>query len=192
MGRPSRQAAGQLANPFGLAPSADGLNAPRPDIPHWGETMYFHAWNPEGGVGVWIHAGRCPERLDLWWAQTIAMLPGDRLVMDRSWGSAGNGQRSFSTGNFTATCIEPLARWQLSYDGAGEVTTTADAAARPIGTRECRPFAFDVDLDAAAPLWDMDAALGIGDLGWAHVHHEQALFSQGTLIADGESYDLAG
>lgn len=179
------------ANPFGVAPDRDLLNEPRLDIPHWGETMYFGIWSPEESVGIWIHTGRCPEDLGLWWAQTVAMLPRGKLLMDRSWGRSAD-DRGPSTGNLVIRCDEPLQGWRLRYDGAGEHTTTEQAARGPVGAGPCLPFRFDVRLKAMAPVWDMDAALGIEDLGWAHVHHEQALRSTGELVFEEQTFRLDG
>ncbi|HEY1967922.1 MAG TPA: hypothetical protein VGH89_08245 [Pseudonocardia sp.] len=180
------------ANPFAVRPEGDRLQTPRLDIPHWGETMYFHVWNPEQGVGIWIHTGRCPEKLDLWWAQTVALLPGGRLLMDRSWGYPGDDSGP-ATENLRIRNEEPLTNWTLHYDGAGEATTTEAAAAGPVGAGPCLPFQFEVTLAALTPVWDMDAALGIGDdLGWAHMHHEQALSATGTLTTTDGRYRLDG
>jgi hypothetical protein len=178
-------------NPFGVAPTGDLLQTPQPAVPDWGETMYFGIWNSDESVGIWIHTGRCPEDVGLWWAQTVAMLPDGVLLMDRSWGRPRD-ERGPSTDNLQVVCEEPLQAWRLGYDGAGEHTTTEQAARGPVGAGPCLPFRFDVRLRAIAPVWDMDRALGIEDLSWAHVHHEQALRSTGELIACGRTYSLDG
>lgn len=59
-------------NPFGVEPGLDLLHAVPVDVPGWSETMYFHAWSPQQRVGVFVHTGRWPADLDLWWAQVIA------------------------------------------------------------------------------------------------------------------------
>ena len=72
-------------NPFNVRPEDYFLQPVAHDIPHWSETMYFHVWNPVQDVGVFVHVGRWPADLDLWWAQVIAMLPDGELLVDRSW-----------------------------------------------------------------------------------------------------------
>ena len=42
--------------------------------------MYFHAWSPQHRVGVFVHTGRWPADLDLWWAQVIAVPAAVLLV----------------------------------------------------------------------------------------------------------------
>ncbi|WP_202033251.1 hypothetical protein [Nocardioides sp. WS12] len=178
-------------NPFDVDGEHDLLHAPPEGVAGWSETMYFSVWNPDAGVGVWIHTGRCPEDPDLWWAQTAALLPDGALLMDMSWGRPVD-RRGPSTGNLTVRCEEPLTRWTLSFDGAGEATTTERTAQGPVGAGPCLPFAFDVELNAISPVWDMDRALGITDLSWAHMHHEQAFRTTGELRVGERSWRLDG
>lgn len=183
------------ANPFGVDPSDDLLHPVPEGVPGWSETMYFHVWSPEAadgeGVGIFVHCGRWPEDPELWWAQVIALLPGGRLLVDRSWGRAPD-DRGPATGNLRIRCVEPLRRWRLEFDGAGEVTDLATMVTGPSGAGPARPFSFAVDLDAAAPVWDMHGALGIDGLQWAAFHHTQGFRATGSLRAGQEAWTLAG
>lgn len=58
----------------------------RPDIRNWSETRWLGTWNPDAGVGLYLHAGRFRHDIDLWWAQTVVYLPGGKVAVDRSWG----------------------------------------------------------------------------------------------------------
>jgi hypothetical protein len=178
-------------NPFAVAPEVD-LPHPVPhDVPGWGETMYFHVWSPQQGVGVFVHIGRWPGDLDLWWAQVIAMLPGGELLVDRSWGRA-SGDRGPATGNLRVTCITPLRGWRLAFDGAGAVSDLQTMAGGPVGAGPARAFSFDLELEAAAPVWDMHGALGIEGLSWASFHHTQGFRAKGRLIAGSQSWEVDG
>lgn len=179
------------ANPFGVDPRHDLLHAVEVGTPHWSETMYFHVWNPDAGVGVFVHVGRWPADLDLWWAQTIALLPDGELLVDRSWGRAAD-DRGPATGNLRVRCEEPLERWRLSFDGAGEPTTLARMAAGPVGAGVARAFRFEVELAAAAPVWDMHGAFGIDGLNWAAHHHTQGFTATGVLTSEGREWSLDG
>ena len=55
------------------------------DIPMWSETRWCGCYNPEQGVGLFLHAGRLRNNLDWWWAQTAIYLPGERVAVERSW-----------------------------------------------------------------------------------------------------------
>jgi hypothetical protein len=178
-------------NPFGVLPEHDLLHEVRSDVPDWSETMYFHVWNPEAGVGVFIHIGRWPGDLDLWWGQVIALLPDGELLVDRSWGRAQD-DRGPATGNLRVECVEPLKRWRVRFDGAGEPTDLARMAEGPVGSGRARAFRFDVALEAAAPVWDMHGALGIDNLSWAAFHHTQGLRTAGTLVSEGREWTLDG
>lgn len=178
-------------NPFGVDPRQDLLHPVARDVADWGETMYFHVWDPASEAGIFVHTGRWPHDLDLWWAQVIALLPGGELLVDRSWGRASD-DRGPATGNLRVACVEPLKRWRLTFDGAGEHTTLARMARGPVGAGRARAFRFTVDLDAAAPVWDLHGALGLADHGWAAVHHTQGFRSRGTLSAEGREWALDG
>lgn len=183
-------------NPFGVDPADDLLHTTPADQPGWSETMYFHVWSPADDVGVFVHIGRWPGDLDLWWAQTIALLPDGRLLVDRSWGRA-HDDRGPATGNVRVTCVEPLRRWRLQFDGAGSMTDLAAMAAGPVGAGPAQAFAFDINLEAAAPVWDMGGALGaprprIDDLAWASFHHTQGFRAEGELRTRDRNWQLAG
>ncbi|MCW3039949.1 MAG: hypothetical protein JWM31_1854, partial [Solirubrobacterales bacterium] len=180
-------------NPFGVDPRDDLLHAVPEGVEHWSETMYFHVWDPHAGAGVFVHVGRWPGDLELWWAQVIALLPGGELLVDRSWGRAPD-DRGPATGNVRVRCEEPLRRWRLEFDGAGEPTTPARMAEGPVGAGRARSFRFTVDLEALAPVWDMHGAFGVDapELGWAAFHHMQGFRTRGTLSVGTDRWPLDG
>ena len=185
------------SNPFDVDPELDLLHPVQRDTPHWSETHFFHVWSPEEGVGLFLHTGRWPGDLDLWWAQTIALLPDGELLVDRSWGRAVDN-RGPSTGNLHLTCEEPLSRWKIRFDGAGEVTDVRRMSEEgPSGAGPACAFQADIDLTAAAPVWDMGAALGapkaqIDDLSWASTHFTQGFTAKGELRAGDRSWKIDG
>jgi len=60
--------------------------APQYGVPSWNETRWNGCWNPDEGVGVYLHLGRFRHDLDMWWAQVVAYLPDQRLCVQRLWG----------------------------------------------------------------------------------------------------------
>lgn len=182
------------SNPFAVDPVDDLLHAVPADLPGWSETMFFHVWSPVEGVGAFVHCGRWPADPELWWAQVIALLPDGRLLVDRSWGRAPD-DRGPATGNLRITCEEPLKRWRLEFDGAGEITDLASMVEGPSGAGPASPFTFGIDLEAAAPVWDMHAALGMDGLQWAAFHHTQGFRATGRMSAGGpagDTWDITG
>ena len=94
---PGRVLSGE--NPFGVDPD-HYMSAATPDYQDalWSETHFWSAWNPDEGVGLFIHVGTTPEDPDLWWAQVVAYLPGGRLCVQRLWGqTTGDSGVSGST-----------------------------------------------------------------------------------------------
>lgn len=188
-GEVARRIAG--ADPFHVDPALDLPHPVPADVPGWSETAYVHVWNPDDGVGVFVHVGRWPGDPTLWWAQVVALLPDGSLVVDRSWGRGGD-DRGPATGNVSLRCTEEQRRWHVRFDGAGEPTTLAAMAAGPVGAGRAVPLSFDVELTALAPVWDLHAAAGLTDLGWAAVHHSQGLRSTGWLRRGTDEYALDG
>src|SRR5581483_9402544 len=111
----------------------DQVSTPNRDTPRWSETGWLGSWNPDTQVGLFVHVGRCQQDLDLWWAQTVAFLPGGRLAVDRSHGRAA-GPNTIATGNLTIRIDEPGRRWSCDYDGAAELTDSATLARQLAGS----------------------------------------------------------
>lgn len=178
-------------NPFEVDPAADLLQPVRPDVAHYSETMYFHAHGVESGVTAFVHLGRFPAQLDLWWAQVVAVLADGTVFADRSWGRSTD-RRGPATGNLRVLCTEPLHRWELSFDGAAERTTGQLMGSQTVGSGPVEPLAFDLELHAATPVLDLGSLVGAVALQWAATHHEQGLWTRGQLRVGGVTYDLAG
>jgi hypothetical protein len=179
------------SNPFSVEPEMDLLHTAPADAQGWSETMFFHAWSPREGIGVFVHAGRWPSDLDLWWAQVIAMLPDGELLVDRSWGRATDN-RGPATGNLKVTCTTPLHSWRLTFDGAGAICDLGIMATGAVGAGPARRLSFDLELEAVGPVWDLHGALGIDGLSWASFHHNQGFRTKGSLTAGALRWDIDG
>jgi hypothetical protein len=183
------------ANPFDVDPHHyDHLATPDPADPDWSETHFWSVWNAEAGVGLFIHVGTDTEDKSLWWAQVFAYLPGDLVVADRSWGRSLD-RKGPTTGNFKARCTEPLRRWRLQFDGAGELVSRTEMATRLVGAGPAVPMSFDLELTATMPVWDLYKAVEIQGTDIGSVHHEQVLTGAGRLRVGGPAggeWSLAG
>lgn len=184
---------GPEGNPVRIDPALDKLGTPRNDIPDWNETLFLALWNPDEGVGVWMHAGVHQEDRDLWWVQTYALLPDGVVLADRSYARLRHGG-----GNLKVNVIEPLRRWHFEFDGAAEVTSTAELAKDGLTLGIATSLRFDITFNAVTPLYDMYAALGqgahmVGDASHSQrLHHEQGGTAVGTMTALGETWQLDG
>ncbi len=185
----------QIGNPHRVPAELDQILPVRRDLAGYSETCFLTTWNPDEGVGMFLHAGRCPQDVDLWWAQAIVYLPGEKVAMDRSWGRCPDGT-SVRTGNFTIRMDNPLKGWTSTFDGAAEITGGATMSSRPIGAGRARPMRWELTTEAAGPVWDMYTALGMesrGSQDWASgTHTQQVVRVRGSLTVDGQRYSLDG
>jgi hypothetical protein len=182
------EAAG-LNNPFGIAEERDLLREPQRDSTGWSETEFFAAWDSRGRVGVFIHAGRCPQDLDLWWAQTAVFLPDGRITVDRSWGRPSSRQ-GIKTGNLTLLVEQPLRRWFSTFDGAGELADSASLLKGAAGGGRAVPMSWEFVAEAIAPAWDMGGAAANSSIGTSHT--QQAFRTSGFVKVDRDIYELEG
>ncbi len=111
------------------------------------------------------------------------MLPGGRALADMSWGRSEHRDGP-TTGNIRARSSE-LGHFHLSFDGAGEITTSAELARRIVGAGRCVPLRFDIELAPAMPVWDLFKATEIGQREWGGTHHEQVHSATGWLMVAG-------
>jgi hypothetical protein len=163
---------------------------PRHDVPLWSETRWNGCWNPEQGVGLYLHVGRCRTDLDMWWAQVVAYLPGRRLVVDRRFG------RSTNTAGVTLEGFELAmtpSGWTARFDSVAQLTTIDELALRDAGSSTpLAPVTFEVQAIGRQREWDMYA----GDdnrLDFAgDTHVQQGFSTRGALRVGGEHYSLQG
>ncbi|HEY1970204.1 MAG TPA: hypothetical protein VGH89_19785 [Pseudonocardia sp.] len=183
----------QVGNPHEVPAEMDRVFGARHDIAGYSETCFLTSWNPTERVGLFLHAGRCPQDIEMWWAQAIVYLPDGRLAVDRSWGRSP-GDDTVQTGNFTIRMDNPLRGWSSSFDGAAELCTEGVLARRPGGSGPARPLKWEFVTEAAGPVWDMYAAIGhTNRQDFAKGSHtQQVLRIRGTVTVDGVEYPLDG
>ena len=168
-------------------------NAPTDhETKNWSETRWLGTWNPDAGVGVYLHAGRFRHDVDLWWAQTIVYLPEGRIAVDRSWGRAPDDE-GVRTSVFELLVPEPDSRVTSRFDGAMTINTPDQLAAGPRGAGGFSvPVRFEIEANAVRPPWDMYAGLKEKQ-DWADGgHFEQHHRVSGEITVDGESLSLDG
>lgn len=164
--------------------------ATKKDVACWSETRWAGCFNPDEGVGLFLHAGRLRGNIDWWWAQTIIYLPGGRVAVERSWirNEAEAGVKTASLDLRAET-----KGWSARFDGIVELTSTQALGRGPRGSAAPSvPARFQVVADASRPWWDMYSdALGKQDFA-GDMHVEQWGHCTGTLEVAGEAYRLDG
>ena len=165
---------------------------PNRTIPRWSETRWNGCWCPEDGVGLYLHMGRFRHDLDIWWAQTVAYLPGGELVVDRSW-CTGSEDRSQLRSNVYAL-ENTESGWRSMYRGAPQLTTVAACEFAPQGAGgPSVPVSWEVEAEPISPVWDLYAGAAdkrqtvVGD-----THIQQGFVTRGELRVGDQSYRLDG
>lgn len=181
----------KVLNPLRVPPEADHFGDPQHSVERWNETTFFEAWSPETGVGVFLHMGRYPKDLDLWWCQAITYLPDGQLTSDVHWGR--NPGAGANTGNLRIDIPEPLHRWTIRYDGAGELSDSQQLIRGLSGAGVHIPVCWHLEAEAAAPVWNLRPAPDGTMPDFAQSSHSQQAFRvRGTVTVDGLEYPLDG
>jgi hypothetical protein len=187
-------AADRVTNHFGTHPEKDYFQSPNRDVPHWNETGFFSAYNPDQNVGVFTHVGRCQQDLDLFWSHSLIFLPDGEILADRSYGRSPNG-RDVGAGSSRIIIDEPFKQWTSIFDGHGERTSTKGLSEAVRGHGPGIAVRYEVTGIALDPVWDLVAdnknAPPAGD--WAgDGHYQQNFRTTGTLNVAGKTYSLDG
>ena len=160
----------------------EGLHSPTPGVPLWSENFAWDGFDPGSGAGLLVHLGRSPAGPDLWRSWAVAYLPGETLVVAKSVGPSPGG---IGTGPLTLSCVEPLRRWDVRFNGAGRCTTRAELAGARIADGEVVGLDIEVTFHAANPIWDTGAMHSLGE-----THYEQHGRWTGTITAGGKAYPI--
>ncbi len=162
------------------------------DDPAWSESFYFNFVDPDSQLGMFTRMGFRPGS---GWADAlhVVYLEGKRVAF--TYGrrdikaplSRYNGD--LSAGNLTLTCVDPHAKWQISYDGPAQDIADAEillqrSKLRPDGWFTPAHLKMTLDFDCiTAPHY---AAQG------AHGHFEQSGRVTGTIALDDKSWSVQG
>jgi hypothetical protein len=163
---------------------------PNRDLPKWSETRWNGCWNPDEGVGLYLHMGRFRHGLDLWWAQTIVYLPDGQLAVDRSWGVQSD-DAGVKTGVFELELT--AGGWSSRYDGAPQLTTLGDLLERPQGSAAPSvAVSWDVVAEPVSPAWDLYGGSSERQVFAGDTHIQQAFTTSGQLTVGDRTYRLDG
>jgi hypothetical protein len=174
-------------------PDMDAFRAPDRTVARWSETAFVSGRSLHNEFGFFLHAGRCPTDLDLWWAQVATYLPGGDLAVGYTWGRCLD-RAAITTGNLDLRVIAPHQQWSIRYDGVGQRTTTSALAAHTVGSGPALPMKWDINAHAAFPAWNMHNPTSTGSADdWASaMHTQQAFRATGTISLGEETHDFDG
>jgi len=185
----------------GLNRDRESIQHEEPTIPFWSENLLFALYDPTADVGLWLHLGTVPNDWTMWHEMNYAMLPGDEGVLsmwsyhrtDPALRPAGAGLRF--------RCLEPFARWHVTFDGYGLKTSNEAMQAGLATVGPTHRFFVDLEIECVTPAWDAHSGAqeetGKGSMheqGWAKEHYEQLYRARGVVnFGEGDiPFDGAG
>lgn len=158
-----------------------------PDTAGWTENLLFQTFDVQAGVALWAHWGRMSQAPSIWEAAFVVFLPGQRLLVSRSFGPSPHQDRA-SSGSASFRCMRPGKSWHVSFDGMARPATPADMAAGVLGDGHHERLMADLAFTAVHPLW-----IPTDDLTsqtWAQAHLEQGGRVTGRIEHDRTSIDI--
>jgi hypothetical protein len=175
------------AKPAPLVPTSrdEGLHQPGPED-LWNESFYFDAATQDGQLGLYVRAGRLPNRNECAYTACVVRA-GEPTVMVVDLAAplpaADDGTQRVETDRLAAMheCVEPLQVFRVRLDAAGEAYADPSAVLRGESGRETA-----VSLDLT---WTTDGS----PYSWrASTRYEIPCRVTGSVIVDGQTYEFDG
>ena len=171
-----------------LAAEQDRLQIP-PDPPaNWSENVVCIFSAPDAGLAVYTHFCRiAAQRPALWEGVLTVFLPGDELLVSRSFAAAGDDQVA-DAGALTYTCVQPLSHWRLEFDGVVRRTRTDELATGFLPDGPVEPLTIGLDVTGIRPPWSVGHA---PDQPWGDFHLEHESRIEGSITVAGEEVPVS-
>ena len=170
--------------PHGLTVEDEMPIAKLPDVPLWSENYCFDGYDPDAGIGFWLHVGRSSQDPRLWREQIYMTLRDDVHLVRKNYGclpvesGAGAAALRFS-------CLEPFKRWRLRHFGTVRNVGRAELLAGPLADGHDELLEFDLTFEHTSPIWNIGAKSA--NQIWCTAHYEQAGVCVGTLRRGGKT-----
>jgi hypothetical protein len=158
-----------------------------PDTPGWAENCVFQVHDAAAGHSVWCHWGRMPGAPEIWEAVIAVYLPGDGLLVSRSYGRSPADQAA-SSGPLSFRCEEPNRSWVASFDGMARAATTAETFTGPLREGTVERLQAELSFTGLHPTWSAHGAMD--QQSWASAHLEQAGWVVGRLEIAGRRIEI--
>jgi hypothetical protein len=179
-----------LVNPFGHSPESD-LPHPIQRIPKWTEHYFFYGYDPAAQFGMCVHVGRLPETPHLWRSVLQMYLPGEDLLVAKTFGE-GNARGPIA-GPMRITCIEPFKLWTVEFDGPAFPTKRSVLTHEVLRDGPTEPARFFMVFQAAGPLHALQTGKELtSGMSAASFHTSQVLHMRGEAEFRGRRVSLNG
>jgi hypothetical protein len=176
----------------------DSFHTKPTDVALWSESAQFTAYDPECQIAVYQHWGLLGG--EMWECNNGVFLPNGEILVSRTFAPRVEGEPMY-TGQATIKPLEPLERWQMTYNGFNRRLLEADLAAAPLADGQVERVQVDVVGTAASPAYGVgmrtdaetmtahDRNVAVSGHG---LHIEQSLKVDGSLVIGGERIEYHG
>jgi hypothetical protein len=188
----------------GLPGSREQVAQTQPDIPFWAENMMFALYDPESSIALMFHLGSRPDDWTMWHDQAYVVLPPEHLpdAGGVAWMWAYHRtapERRPAGSNLAFSCVEPFARWRVTFDGYMLVTPNAEMVEGIAREGNHQKMVIDLDVEMVTPAFDLAAAAarprahGSWEAqGWADTHYQQLYRATGSVAVGADTVDFLG
>ncbi len=179
-----------LLNPFKHDPITELPHVPVA-MDNWTEHFFFYGYDPDAAIGMNVHIGRLPADPSIWRAVVQMYLPGGEEMFAVKYHGRDGDRRGPGAGPIKISCIEPLRKWVVDFDGAAFSTTRSELTREVLRDGPAEPVAFHMFFDAAGPLFGRTEDLGEGRTS-STFHSEQICHMSGHFKYRGKYIPLKG
>ncbi|MGC0365801.1 hypothetical protein ABH922_003785 [Rhodococcus sp. 27YEA15] len=95
----------------------------------WSESVQFTCYDPKSQIAAYIHWGLLSR--EIWEANFAIYLPNGEILVSRTFAPRREGEPMY-TGQAETKPLEPLEKWQMTYDGVVRRVLMADLAKGPL------------------------------------------------------------
>jgi len=179
-------------NQFGCDRSVEFPQPPQ-SVPLWTEHYMFFGFDPQEGIGFFLHIGREQFDKSMWRINVMVYLPHEELLVAKYRGRDGHA-RGPGAGPVRISCVEPFRHWTVEFDGAAQAVSRAANNREVLRDGPAEPLRFHVSLEGAAPFWDYRALRSniMEKQSWGSQHYEQICRFIGDISYRGRTVQLQG
>jgi hypothetical protein len=164
---------------------------PLPDEKWWSENYCFSGFDPQSGIGFWLHTGRWILDPTIWREVVIIRFADGTVAAHRGYGNATLADNGPGGPNFAIRVLEPKRRFGLHFDGAIRRVHTSEMAGQLLQDGPVVRLKFDLEFTSDRPIWDMHGVSDSQDFaGTGHI--EQIGHATGPIRIGSETHHYDG
>jgi hypothetical protein len=126
-----------------------------PDIANWSENYCLAGFDPQCGVGFWLHIGRWRHDLSMWREIVIVRLPDGSVIAHRAIGNARAHEMGPGGPNYAIRVLESGRRLHYSFGGGVRRVPQQSMRDGLVADGPRTPMTFDWTFESDADIWDL-------------------------------------